>query len=462
MCAGRPGRSAWSPPTWSPGRARTPASSGTRTGGRSSWPCWPASPAPSRSPSRRPPRWSASSSASPPSRPPATWPSASRCGSAPRSPAPPSQLVLNITTMVVAGALLLAAQRAFWPWITAHSERYLGQRSAARPGRQVAVGVVGGEPQPLVERERRRVVAQHLQVRRGRAALGAPLQQRGHHASARPCRRYAGSTWMPRNPTQSSAYAATPARPVADPRPSPGRPSSRRPPVVARRRWRPAETPAAHPGHARPAGTRVRVAALRHPAVRAEHRVLGATPAAPRRSAGRSGARRTRRPARSRRRPPTARSPAPSWRAARSTWGSGAAPSRPAARSPGPATAPAPGSCAVARRDPLPRRGPRAAPACRRRCRRARSPRCSAVLGLQHADAVAPRPRRCRARRSTPGRPVGPVSPRRTRRTTTRWPTTCGTERCAWPHRGGVHRGTLGILGCRRAAPFPLRPRRNR
>ena len=42
------------------------------------------------------------------------------------------QLVLNVATMVVAGALLLAAQRAWWPWLVTHSERYLGQRSGAR------------------------------------------------------------------------------------------------------------------------------------------------------------------------------------------------------------------------------------------------------------------------------------------------------------------------------------------
>lgn len=55
----------------------------------------------------------------------AVWQSAEIVGSA-------EQLVLNVATMIVAGALLLAAQRALWPWITAHSERLLGQRVGAR------------------------------------------------------------------------------------------------------------------------------------------------------------------------------------------------------------------------------------------------------------------------------------------------------------------------------------------
>ena len=43
--------------------------------------------------------------------------------------------------------------------------------------------MVGLEAEPRVKRDRRSVVAQHLEVRRGRAALGAPLEQ---HAAGLP------------------------------------------------------------------------------------------------------------------------------------------------------------------------------------------------------------------------------------------------------------------------------------
>ena len=45
---------------------------------------------------------------------------------------------------------------------------------------QVPVPVVRDEPQPVVQLERPGVVAEHLEVRRGRAALGSPLEQLGH------------------------------------------------------------------------------------------------------------------------------------------------------------------------------------------------------------------------------------------------------------------------------------------
>ncbi len=40
--------------------------------------------------------------------------------------------------------------------------------------------MVRGEPDPLVERDRGPVVPQHLEVRRARAALSPPVEQRGH------------------------------------------------------------------------------------------------------------------------------------------------------------------------------------------------------------------------------------------------------------------------------------------
>ena len=70
--------------------------------------------------------------------------------------------------------------------------------------------MVGREPHPLVERQGAGVVAQHLEVGRGRPALGAPLQQLGHDQQREARPRSAGSTSMLRKPTQSSAYAATP------------------------------------------------------------------------------------------------------------------------------------------------------------------------------------------------------------------------------------------------------------
>ena len=53
-------------------------------------------------------------------------------------------------------------------------------------GREVAVGVVGDEAEPLVEREGGRVVASRLEVRRARAPLRRPLHEGGHHHQREP------------------------------------------------------------------------------------------------------------------------------------------------------------------------------------------------------------------------------------------------------------------------------------
>ena len=80
-------------------------------------------------------------------------------------------------------------------------------------GREVAVGVVGDEAEPVVHREGRRVVAPGLEVRRGRAALRGPLQQRAHHDSPQPLPAGAGETHTLVIPAQSSPPRDT--RPLA-------------------------------------------------------------------------------------------------------------------------------------------------------------------------------------------------------------------------------------------------------
>ena len=80
-----------------------------------------------------------------------------------------------------------------------------------RVAAQVAVGVVGDEARAAVERERRRVVGAHLEVRRGGAALGGPAQQRVARPPGRAApRRRSGATQTSVSPTQSSPSGRRP------------------------------------------------------------------------------------------------------------------------------------------------------------------------------------------------------------------------------------------------------------
>ena len=95
----------------------------------------------------------------------------------------------------------------------------LTARLVTRPDarrRQVRVGVVGREAHRVVQRQGRRVVAEHLEVRRGGARSAPHSRRAAMIVRARPRRRCSGATSMPRKPTQSSAYAAKPCADARD------------------------------------------------------------------------------------------------------------------------------------------------------------------------------------------------------------------------------------------------------
>ena len=173
--------------------------------------------------------------------------------------------------------------------------------------------------------------------------------------------------------------------------------------------------------------------------------------AAPPRSAGPCGRRRTRRPRRSRRRPPTDPSRAPSWPGGPSRWGSAAAASRRAARSRGRGRAPARARWASAGLTRQPDRGPR-------RHRLAgddvgeRDLHGRPGLGLHDAGAVAPR--RAHAehvgqRRPAAGSGLAAERPGGRRRA---GPRRAGPDVCALTYWGSADSATVGILGCAEAS----------
>ena len=289
--------------------------------------------------------------------------------------------------------------------------------------------------------------AEHLEVRRGRAPLGAPLQQLGHHRRARgPGGGGSGSTSTPRKPTQSSAYAATPARHDA-------------------RRRHPAVTtgavadPAAHLGR-EPVEPGERAAAQRATPRELEHGVRVVGSPAPSRASGtarppRSPAstaaigplvrrrRRTRRPRRSR--------PAHPGRTHREHR-VGAPRGRPSAErrsSQSPSGSVSRSGHSASARSWASRGDTR----CRVEGRGGTGlPDTMSAIGDRDRSGAGLRLRRRSRRRPTPvqipstsviaGPPLGPVSPGSTRRTTTRWPTTCGPS--PWAHVGagvGARRG---------------------
>ena len=301
--------------------------------------------------------------------------------------------------------------------------------STRSPGRgQVAVAMVHGEAQPVVEREARGCCR--------RAPGGTPSSRRARRPSSRsaaittsPSRRprSAGSTSMVRKPTQSSAYAATPL-------PPPGR--RRCGPAVTR--WSSPTIATSTSRSATPAGS-----GAPPPPRRARRRCRG------RGSPGPSRARGTARPRPSPgARPRSAAGPAlveghdavvvvghagrthrQHRVGAAGGRGRGAA-QQPVAERLGLEVRPQ-RQCAalrLLRRDPVP--GRRAG-----RDRLARDDVGDGdgdrvgrplAVGLDDADAVAPRHVQVPSTSVSAGPPLGPVSPGTTRRTTTLWPTTCG------------------------------------
>ncbi len=320
-----------------------------------------------------------------------------------------AQLGANIGGMILAGTLFLALQRRIWT--AAHPPRRALVRSGSR---EVAVGVVGGEAQPGVERQRRLVVAEHLEVRRRRSTFRAPLEQGGHH---RQCRDHAADGRDPRRRSGSRpSRRRTPRRRVAR---SPIRADTtsgrqvdelHRTARAAAARGAPAprrRSGTACPRRGSPPPTRGRGRARPRP-----------SRAGPPRSVGRSG----RPPARRRRRRGEARTRAPSSPAVPTRWGRSATASHRRARSPGPARgagrAAGPGAArpGAAPRDVVAR-------ACRTRCRPGRSSPLRPTPARRRRRRH-PTPYRCRGRPSSPDHRWVRSRPRRTRRTTTRWPTT--------------------------------------
>ena len=243
-------------------------------------------------------------------------------------------------------------------------------------------------------------------------------------ASPRPWRRCSGATSMLRKPTQSSAYAATPlAR-------SPSRTVTTSPSSSYDASSGDGEAAPRAPGDDRgDLEERVGVVALRHPAVAAEERVLGGV--------GQHGGDR---PAGSRRveRDDPLESPSTPDGATASTelarravevgeWRSSQSPSGSVSRSGPQRERPA---LRRQRGDPVPGRRGGAGPACRRRCRRARSSTARAGLRLRRRRCRRPTTTQVPSRSVRAGPPLGPVSPRSTRRTTTRCPTTWGPSMC--------------------------------
>ena len=344
-----------------------------------------------------------------------------------------------------------------WHRVMARTERLFGQRGRgvrrSLSTAQVAAGVVGAEAEPLVERQRRVVVGLDVQPGRGRAPLGAPLQQRREHRAC-PARGGGGRgrprcAWKPSQSPSVRRDAAGEPSPIST-RPAAAalaravtRPSARRcprPAAVSQLRegaaTRPAGSAASPPSApSRGRGKRVLDAGagldLGHrPGGRARRRTPGPG-CSPRRTAG---------PAR-----PNARHGVrPPARGPRSP-GRTAAASHRAARSPGPATAP---TRATGPRAARPGAAPRggAARACRTRCRRGGS-RPGRPARVATTQRPSPHAVHTPSTSVIAGPPEGPVSPGRTRRTTTRRPTTWGPERCG-PGGGSARRDTrLSILG---------------
>ena len=115
---------------------------------------------------------------------------------------------------------------------------------------QVAVAVVLDEAEPLVEGQGGCVVAQHLEVRRRRALLRGPADQRGHHGQAQPLtspgrchldRPEAGPVTVDRADSGRGVSDRGPSRAV--PRRAARRRAPRQQAVVAVPRFRPAGTP---------------------------------------------------------------------------------------------------------------------------------------------------------------------------------------------------------------------------